>query len=279
MSKYAYSLYLSKNYKKAINIINDVLLKQPDNPTMLRLYAYSLFETNDIKQGLIYIKKFFNIIENDKILPSDYEYYGKLLNKDGQDSLAIIYYLKTISLDKSKYELYGTIAKIYEKQKNYIEAANYYNKLIQNTKNPSPQDYFLLGKSYYFGANTADSINRKNYYIKADSAFMQVAILSPTSHYGNLWRARTSSMLDPDSKNGLAKPFYEEVIKILEQDFEKNKKELIEPYRYLGIYYYLKEDKENAKLYMEKIKSIDPTNKDADDVLKLLNSPSQRRQK
>ncbi|MDP4267094.1 MAG: hypothetical protein Q8880_06635 [Bacteroidota bacterium] len=277
VTRYAYALYLNKDYKTALNYINKVLATQPDDPTMLRLSSYCMYETNDYKNGLVKIDKFFKIIDQTKIISSDYEYYAKLLNKDGQDSLAVINYLKAISMDNSKCELYETIAKIYDNKKRYIDAGDNYDKLVKCSKNPSAQDYYMVGKSYFFGAVKIDSTKRNMYYYKADSAFMKVAELSPTSHIGNIFRARVCSRIDPDSKLGLAKPHYEAVIKLLESNPDKYKKELIEAYTYLGIYYYLQDDKDKSKENMEKVKALDPNDPNANNILKLLSNPAQKK--
>lgn len=52
--------------------------------------------------------------------------------------------------------------------------------------------------------------------MSADSVFHAIAEAAPDSYLGNFWRARANSALDPETTQGLAKPFYEEVAALLE---------------------------------------------------------------
>ena len=83
-------------------------------------------------------------------------------------------------------------------------------------------------------------------------------------------RARMNSQLDPESTQGLAKPYYEEYIQLAQTEHPDNPKLLIEPYSYLGYYYIVKEDNAQAKAYFEKVKEIDPTNATANQALGVL---------
>lgn len=73
----------------------------------------------------------------------------------------------------------------------------------------------------------------------------------PDSYMGNFWRARTNSVIDHLSTAGLAKPYYEKAIELI--DPEKNPKQLLEAYRYMAYYYYLQEDRDNSLKYCDLI--------------------------
>ncbi|MCK7525612.1 MAG: hypothetical protein MZV64_52415 [Ignavibacteriales bacterium] len=75
---------------------------------------------------------------------------------------------------------------------------------------------------------------------------------------------------DPESENGLAKPFYEKFIELAKRDQEKFKKELIESYSYLGYYYYLQQDNQKSKAVWQEVLLIEPDNKQATEVIKQL---------
>lgn len=49
----------------------------------------------------------------------------------------------------------------------------------------------------------------------ADSVFALVAEQAPDSYLGDMWRARTHSAMDPETTEGLAKPYYEKVVDVL----------------------------------------------------------------
>ena len=124
-----------------------------------------------------------------------------------------------------------------------------------------------MGK-YYYGAAVKDSTLATGYLTKADSLFAIVKERVPSSHLGLLWQARTNSLMDPETEKGQAKPYYESCIPLLEKDKDKYQKELSECYRYLGYYYYLKQDMDSSRTYWNKILDIDPGNKTALEALK-----------
>ena len=107
-------------------------------------------------------------------------------------------------------------------------------------------------------------------YAKADTALTMLVQKVPDLAVAYFWRARVNTNFDPESKLGLAKPFYEQFIERAAVDKDKFKKELIESYQYLGYYYYLQEDNVKSKVYWQEVLNLDPENKQANDVLKML---------
>ena len=74
---------------------------------------------------------------------------------------------------------------------------------------------------------------------------------------------------------GLAKTSYEKFLEVALQNPEKNKKDIIEAYEYMGAYYIQTANDVNAaKPYYEKILQLDPTNEQAKVFMKTLNSPT-----
>ena len=83
-------------------------------------------------------------------------------------------------------------------------------------------------------------------------------------------RARINSNLDPETKEGLAKPFYEAIVNSLANKTDRDKADnarLTEAYRYLGYYYLVKNDKAMADGYWKKVLEIDPENETAKQAL------------
>ena len=254
--RYASFLFLTKNYKESLEQINSIWQKDTSKVVLYRLAAYSSFETKDQVNGLKYMNSFFAKQLENKFIPSDYAYYGKLLAANGQDSLALEKLNLAFSQDTSAYDLLSDIASVYTKMKKNKEAAATYELKIQKTKQSS-RDYHLLGISYY----------KLNEFGKADTAFARVNELAPKFVQGFDWRGRTQSMIDPDSKAGLAKVAFEQVVLLAEPDSAKYSKELMSAYKYLGYYYYQLKDYTNSRIWWEKVKAIDPNDKQANDAL------------
>jgi Tfp pilus assembly protein PilF len=284
LSRYITILYFNKEYAKANALIMPVLAKEPENAVMLRLNGYTCYELGKYPEGLAAMTKFFDlrtVADTNKIIPSDYEYTGKLYSRSGNDSLSILYFKKAIEMDSTKSGLLEDISKSYEKQKKYLLAVENYKKyILYKNGNVASAIYFSLGKDLLLLANEAstnsDSLQRPVYLANADSAFSKVIEMSPNSYLGYLWHARVAAALDPETIQGLAKPDYEKALSILEQktDKEKYKSDLIEGYRYMGYYTYLQyETAKNAKddltkdefknlsyNYWQKVLDIDPEN-------------------
>ncbi|HPH81319.1 MAG TPA: tetratricopeptide repeat protein [Flavobacteriales bacterium] len=254
--RYASFLYATKDYKEALNVINDIWKTDTTRVLLYRLAAYSSYETKDFVNGMVYIRKFLERQPESRLIAKDYAYFGRLLSANGQDSLALENLNKSYSQDTAAHDLLGDIANIYTKLKRYPEAAAAYNKKIILTK-PASKDYHLLGITYY----------KMNEFGKADTAFTKVNELSPKFVQGFDWRGRAQSSLDPESKAGLAKASYEQVVLLGEADSTKYQKELMSAYRYLGYFYYLNKDYTNSRIWWEKVKAIDPLDKQANDAL------------
>lgn len=255
LKRYASILYLNKDYRKAIDILEELVSKDPDNSSLVRILAYSYFKLDDIENSKSYFQKLFSM-SDDKYLPSDYENYAELLSKTGNDSLAIEYLAKVVQADSSRNDVYGKMSILYYKNKNWDGVISSLNR----KKDLTAQEYFDLGKAYYFTQK----------YNEADSAFSTLASKVPDLAIAYFWQARVKANFDPESVEGLAKPYYEQFITISQEDTTKFKKELIEAYSYLGYYYYLKTDNANSKLYWQKVYALDPKNTQAVEALKSL---------
>ena len=175
---------------------------------------------------------------------------------------------KALELDPGKIELHQEIGSAYEGMNDYDNAIANFSLYIQKAPEDQVQvaDYFNLGKAAYYAGSEMDTTaadyqaKKAAYFAKADSMFSFVAEKVPDSYLGHFWRARVNSALDPETDKGLAKPFYEKTIEVLDAKGDGDPRIYIECYSYLGYYYYVKEDIENSKIYWEKILAIDPTN-------------------
>jgi len=189
--------------------------------------------------------------------------------------LAIEQYKKAIEADSSHVELWKDISDMYSDINDFDNAIASYNKYVNAiTEDKKTSDmYYDLGKMYYsVGSSTAkDTVSKakteniallkKNALLKADSIFAKVTTMEPTNYRGYRMRALANLGLDPDATQGLANPYYEKTLAIVEakNDVRYNTI-IIESERYLGYYYYQKKDYTQAKVYFNKVLAIDPTN-------------------
>lgn len=256
--RYASFLYLSKYYAETVVQAQDVLAQDKSYNFLNRLAGYSSFETGNYEQGLNYMQEFFANTKPEKILPSDYLYNGRILSKLGKDSLAIFEFEKAYNLEPDNSEVFGDLIISFNKMKKYSETAKVYERKIKALETPSYTDYVNLGKAYY----QAQDWNR------ADTSFVKVIELKPDYITAYLWRARVYANKDPETKEGLAKPFYESIIELAAADSVKYSKELLESYKYEAYYYFKNKKWCDSMEYWLKVEAIDPTDEQARSAIK-----------
>jgi tetratricopeptide (TPR) repeat protein len=299
--RYATFLFNNKQYPEAVKELEDLQKKGNTNLYLNRYLGYSYYELGNktdslsYKKGLKAINDFFdkaNTTPNFKILGSDYKYKGLLLSKNGQDSLGIMEMEKAAAMDpKIAGDMTTEVAKAYMKSKRYNKAIETFEKkMAGNPKNLTGQDYFDLGRAYFFTGQAKEKAKEKEEkdtkikvkvekggaedFVKADTAFSRLCQANPTYAVGYFWRGRVNAYLDPKDEKGLAKPHYEKYLSMIkpeERAQPSNKSNVIEANLYMGSHFaFNKTDKDmtKAKEFFNTVKEIDPNNKAANDFFK-----------
>lgn len=265
-TRYAMLLYLNKDYSKSLDAVKKGLAVAPDNHVLKRLAMYDDLELKSYDAGLEAAAAFFSNPQNPDFVYLDYLYFARLLAATKQYDEAIAQYDKALSMDKEHHpDIYKQISEVYESKQDYTNAiAAYKNYLDALGDTPDVSDLFLYGRLNYFAAT--DSVCKEQhpaFLAEADTTFAQVAEKVPDNYLGNFWRARVNSLRDPETTQGLAKPYYEAALAILEQKPDASKSLLIECNSYLGYYYFVQADYPQSKVYWNKILEIDPGNETA----------------
>ena len=293
LTRYAASLYFTKDYDEAKKMISEGQAKDPNNFVLNRLLMYSAVESEDFANGLTIAEKFFSLDKGtSEYISRDYVAYGKLLIENKQIDKALEQYDLAIKLDPKQFDLYKEIAGTLADSDRTLEAANYFKKYIELAgEKVEATDYFNMGRYYYLSgvsamADITDSevlVKAKSNLADADAAFAIVEERVPASHLGPMWRARANSQLDAIAANEtkarptLAKPHYEKTIEILSTREGNNNSILIEAYRYMSSCFYLlydetknSDDKAKTIIYSEKLLDLDPENAQAKQILEAL---------
>lgn len=265
--QYAFFLMMAKDYQKATEIFGEVLNDENASATALKFYAFGLMEQNKDEEARRILEQFFQKAKPEEIKSSDYATYGKLLLKLKKDSLANEIFAKGIDLDTAfqEMEIRELHAETFYKRKKYSDASLAYEDLIKvkeaADQRPSPYDLFYMGYSYYLS----------DQYQEADSAFTQLSEQQPNSTLGFLWAAKARVQVDSTGDAGLAIPMYEDYIEKAAENpesIEKEKRNLIDAYDYLGQYALHKKDNvAEATKYFQKILELDPANQRAKDFM------------
>ncbi len=308
--KFAIILFFNKKNNEASALLERVTSISHQESVLLRIRGYIAYETGDYQKGKEYLNRFFQLHPPQKIMASDYIYYAKIMQKLGNDSLAMDNYIKSISLDSSNSDTYEELAKLAAKNNMHQVAAGYYKKMIEHGADKIVNT-FLIGKEYYFEgeiwrmrldsmmnhqksggmSESGSSPFRKSmtyYYSRSDSAFSIVNQLNAAYAGSFIWRGRIHAILDPEATTTIAKEMYEKALSLLEKtEPSKNKKSIVECYKYLGSYYYLgferfyRTDKKMASEMRSKslqcfakIIVLDPEDEQAKEVIKKLEYPA-----
>ena len=287
ITNYAAANFFTDNYAEAGRLIAKGLEHNPNDFVLNRLKMYTLNKEQKYDEAAEAAAKFFAITRTDKdtvkYIVLDYTSYANILKAKGDIEGAMAQIDKAIELDPTQVVFYKEIAADLANNDNYGGAAQMQAKYIAKAGEAAEaQDYFQLGRYYYMGASELrsaedeETIATKNGYIaEGDKAFAEVATRIEDSHLGNFWRARIQTLADPESTEGLAKPYYEAAVEtILSKEDHNNDRELVEAYTYLSYYNYLqwdsmtkakknteaKEAKENMQKYTDLLLGVDPEN-------------------
>lgn len=170
-------------------------------------------------------------------------------------------YNKALSFDKGpetaasagkNRSLLNEMASNYYSFRRYDDAARTWAKLIDPSAANNTSAYMQVGRAYELGEN----------YKAADSIYNIVTKKSPDYLQAYVHIARTYSKQDPDTKLGLAKPKFENVIDVAKSDSIKNADEMMEAFSYLGYYNMENNNISRARDYYNRMINLIPNNKE-----------------
>ncbi|HYG03806.1 MAG TPA: tetratricopeptide repeat protein [Chryseosolibacter sp.] len=270
----AFYYFLARQFEKSNAIFKDVL-SSPNAPAVAYKYAglASAEQSKDdtAKQSALATKelfdKYFEKADSQKVAAIDYAYYGNTLLKLGEDSLATVAFSQGLELDSAQADILQILGDTYLKSRKFDKAVDAYKRLIAIRSQPLSQDLWSIGRAYYYNEQ----------FMEADTAFTQLAERQPTVIHGFLWAAKSRAQVDSTGSQGIAIPMYEKFIEIAEKSPEKNKRELIDAYDYLGRYTLnIKDNVMQAKTYYDKILQLDPSHPTAQEFMKILKQGAQQ---
>ena len=273
--KYAFALFLNHDFEKSLEVVRKGLQKNGRHAAFNRLAMYNYTDLKRYDEAEQAADALFNASDNADYSYLDYRYHGALLSALKKYGPAIEEYGKALEKDSSQIDIWREMAETCELKNDYAQAIAAYRKYYDalNPDKKTPENLFRLGRLYYGEGVSSDTLavrraDRAAALQMADSLFALVSRQAPESYLGDMWRARANSAMDPETTEGLAKPYYEKVMEML---LAKNEPRynpiLIECYSYLGYYYLLKSDYAASKEYWNKILVIDPGNATAQKAL------------
>lgn len=278
VTSYAMSLWFSQKYQKSLQVVEAGLKKNPRDAAYNRLALFNCTDLKDYDNALKYADALFNKSDSAKFSYFDYTYYGNALSGAKKHTEAIEMYKKALEQnfdDKSKRAgVVKQLAEAYKQNDDYENAIKTYQEFLNSVNNPQANDLVGLALLYTQYASTLEGDARMENFKKAESTYNDLkSKFADAEEYAIYKIAQVNSYMDPETTEGLAKPYYEQLAGIIEPRAEKDasdKARLIESYSYLGYYYLVKEDIETSTSYWNKILELDPENAKAKQVIESL---------
>lgn len=263
---YLEALYRAQSNCDAAKYAKDLLMEQlsQDQKTEITgVLGYSQAECGDSVEALNNLRAYFQMQKPDKIKAGDYLQLGKLYLKLGLLDSAGFFYNKGIAGDtaQNKTDIYRTIADAFKTKKDYCKSAEWYDNLVKANPETQAPDYAWRAIMFYYCRNYTRGMDVSAEYVKK----------YPEQPYAPYWQARNAAAIDSEATTGLAVPFFK---KWLDMPGDKKNNDKKGAYEYLMYYYYHEKDKDNTKLYMDKVREIDPNNSSAHDIEEAEKAPA-----
>ncbi len=273
--EYAIALFADTAYAKALEVVNKALPKDPKDISLNRLKFYCEIETGDEGSAFVDKDKLFGQYADTMYNHRDYVYLGKLEKNMKMYKEAVEHLEKAAALKdekkKSDITIYKELSDVALELPDYDKAIAYFKQYTDSTGTEiSAIDLLDYGKIFYQAASdeTTPEDKKLSYITEGDKVFDQLSTKRADTHYGPFWRARINTLKDPSNPSEEVKTYYEETLKRIEG--KENKAVEKEANRYLAFYYMKVDDNELSKQYCEKVLALDPEDKLAATILKVV---------
>jgi tetratricopeptide (TPR) repeat protein len=160
-------------------------------------------------------------------------------------------YQQVLKMRPEEKALLNEMAAAYYTYRRFNQAAKTWAMLLEPGKE-NPDNLMQIGRAYYNGEN----------YKSADSVFNVIVQKNPDYIPAYTWIARSYSRLDPDLKQGLAKPKFEQLLRVAQKDSVKYSSDMMEALTYLGYYHMSNKNYDQARAYYNRMINLDPNNKE-----------------
>lgn len=275
LTEYALAAFANQKNDVSKQLALYGLSQKPRNAGYNRLALYNSVELKQYEDAAKYVDALFNKSDSVELTANDYKFAGLTFSALKDYDSAINYYnkqLESATEPALKASVLKELSDAYKAKGDFAKSLELYEEYLKNNPKVGINDYNGLATIYrnqaanQTGAAQTASVN------KAVEIYNQMAEKYPSNaDFCNFMAARTLGISDPTQAKGLARPYYENLIKIIEANGVKSdadKSRLSEAYTYMGIYLYkIKNEAAAAKPYFEKLLQLDPENATAKQVL------------
>lgn len=275
MTEYALVAFASQKNDLSRQIAEHGLKSNPRNAGYNRLVLYNSVELKDFDKAVSYVDRLFNQSDSLEISANDYKFAGLAYAGQKNFDEALKYYTKQLEVsddNSSKAAVLKVLSDTYKAKGDLNNSLAKYEEYLKLNASANANDYAGLANIYRNMAAEKTGEEQKAAVDKALSIYKEMIEKFPTSaDYSNFMSARTIQILDPEQKQGLARPYYDALITSIETagiKSEADKTRIKEAYTYVGIYLFkFADDMDGAKPYFDKLIELDPENAIAKQVL------------
>ena len=248
---YASTAYVLEQYDKALTLSQTGIQKYPHYGSFNRIALYSSDKQKQYEAAVGYGKQLFAATDTIKYTPNDYIFYADALVNTGNVAAAVEAYKHLPEVDADNKEYNKFIAQAYAKGKMFTEAVAAYEQYLKDKgEEVTYKEYDDFADIYGLIAE------------KFDYAAIYAVSKQATAYY----------QINPDLKVGLALPYYQKLIQLIEAKDDKtaaDTKKLATAYQYLAVHYIQNDKVAEAKQWASKLLEVRPDDETGKQIMDL----------
>lgn len=271
LKEYSLAGYYGGNYDKALDVAEYGLKKYPRSAVLNRMAFYNSLVKQDYDDALEYSDKLMNHSDSAVISARDYMNLGYTQQALKLYDDAIVNFQKSNELRENN-DLLKAVAQCYSAKGDHANAVSKYEEYMTKETDLKNDDYSSLADIYQAIADDENTSKeaRVSALKKADAQYAKLCEKNPNAKFYVYKRATINQEMDSEENPGLAKPYFDKLIEMVNNTETKGQNDMTylkRSYRYLVVYHYSKKDLSAAKEYAKKLQELDPDNDVAKQIL------------
>ena len=267
----AFLLFVDGDYQQGYDFATNLLKQNPQNFTAQRFQFMNAAQIKELESQLVPMAEALVAAHKANpaniFAPIDYNLISEELSNAGKAAEAQALLQEAIANDPTNRDYYKQLAMVFVKENNLPSATDAFQGYIDNTENPTYNDYIQQATyAFYAGvANQKDNPEAANkYYDMAQASTEKAESISsdftkPKKIQGDIAKQKAPE----DQVASAAVPYFTEGIAIFEAKQNPSKNDINdakEMYNYMGNYYLDQKDIPTAVTYFNKYLELDPDN-------------------
>ncbi len=270
---YASTAYVLEQYDKALTLSQTGIQKYPQYGSFNRIALYSSDKQKQYEAAVGYGKQLFAATDTIKYTPNDYIYYADALINTGNVAAAVEAYKHIPEVDADNKEVNKYIAQAYAKGKMFTEAVAAYDEYLKaKGEDVTYKEYDDFADIYLEEAATTDEAKKAAMKKAADIYGVIAEKFDYAAIYALSKQATAYYQINPDLKVGIALPYYQKLIGLIEAKQDKTAadiKKLATAYQYLAVHYIQNDKVADAKQWAAKLLEVRPDDETGKQIVNL----------